>query len=101
MNRIEKLILEIKKQLFPYHHEHDIGRDCDRWRVGSSDCLTSWMIDQLTNCRQKNRCSKRGMCAYYSYSDIAKKNYDICAEIILLLENGEAKCIFDEKSSTD
>ena len=33
MNRLEKLILEIKKQLFPYHHEHDVERGCERWGV--------------------------------------------------------------------
>ncbi len=98
MNRLEKLIQEIKRQLFPYHHEHDIERGCERWEVESGDCLTSWVIEQLSNCRQKNRCSKRGMCVFYSYSDIAKKNYEICKEIILLFENGEAKCLFEKEN---
>ena len=97
MNKVEKLIAEIRKLLFPYHHEHDIGRSCERWKVENGDCLTSWMIGQLANCRQKNRCSAKGLCAYYSYSDIAKKNYEICREIILLLENGEAKCVFTDE----
>jgi hypothetical protein len=101
MNRIEKLILEIKRQLFPYRPEHDIERGCERWEVGGDDCLTSWMIEQLRNCRQKNGCSKKGMCALYSYSDLAKRNYDICEELVLLLENGSAKFIFERKSEKD
>jgi len=94
MNRLEKLILEIKKQLLPYHHEHDVERGCQRWGVEDGDCLTSWIAGQLATCRHKNRCDKRGLCAYYSYSDLAKKNYEICREVILILENGDARCIF-------
>jgi hypothetical protein len=96
MNRIEKLIHEIRNQLLPYHHEHDVEQSCERWEVEDRDCLTSWVVDQLTNCRQRNRCAKRGMCVYYSYSDIAKKNYEICREVTLLFESGEAQCIIGE-----
>ena len=97
MNRLEKLIFEIKKQLFPYHHEHDIEQGCERWGVEDGDCLTSWIAGQLWVCRQKNKCAKKRMCVYYSYSDLAKKNYEICREVMLTLENGDARCSFVEK----
>jgi len=97
MNKLEKLILEIRKQLLPYSHERDIERGCERWGVKDIDCLTPWIASQMENCRQKNRCSKKGLCAYYSYSDLAKKNFQICREISLLLENGEITCKFIEK----
>lgn len=91
MNRLERLIFDIRKQLFPYHHEHDIERGCERWEVQDGDCLTSWIAGQLGICRKKNGCSEKRMCAFYSYSDLARKNYEICREIILVLENGEAR----------
>jgi hypothetical protein len=94
MNRLEKLILDIRKQLFPYRHEHDIERSSERWLVEESDCLTSWIVAQLEVCREKNKCAKRRTCAFYSYSDLAKKNFEICQEMILILENGEAGCSF-------
>jgi hypothetical protein len=97
MNRLEKLILDIKKQLFPYSHEHDIERGCERWGVDEGDCLTSWVAGQLSICRQKNKCAKKRMCTFYSYSDLARKNFDICEEVILILENGEARCSFAKK----
>ncbi len=96
MNRLEKLILDIRKQLFPYHHEHDIARGCERWGVQDGDCLTSWVAGQLEVCRKKNRCADKRMCAFYSYSDLARKNFEICQEVILVFENGEARCNFIE-----
>jgi hypothetical protein len=97
MNRLEKLIAEIRKQLLPYRHEHDVERGCDRWEVGEEDSLTSWIAGQLASCRKKHGCAKRGLCAYYSYPDIATKNFEICREMLLLLENGEIECSFREK----
>jgi len=96
MNRLERLILEIKKQLFPYHHEHDIERGCERWGVEDGDYLTSWVAGQLAICRKKNGCADKRMCSFYSYSDLARKNYEICQEIILVFENGTARCSFVE-----
>lgn len=101
MNRLEKLILDIKRQLFPYRHEHDIERGCDRWDVDEEDCLTSWVAGQLAVCRQKNKCAKRGVCTFYSYSDLAKKNFEICNEVILIFESGEARCSFVGKKGDD
>jgi len=97
MNRLEKLMFEIKKQLLPYRHEQDIEKACERWDVSEEDCLTAWIADMLANCRKKNRCSKRELCAYYGYPDIARKNYDVCKEVILLMENGAIGCSFKEK----
>ncbi|HEY5132591.1 MAG TPA: hypothetical protein VII85_02780 [Candidatus Krumholzibacteriaceae bacterium] len=97
MNRLERLIREIKTQLFPYRNEHDIERGCERWGVGEEDCLTSWVVGQLSVCREKSKCAKKRMCAFYSYSDIARKNFEICQEVILILESGDAKCSFVEK----
>ncbi|MDD4858038.1 MAG: hypothetical protein PHD74_08015 [Candidatus Krumholzibacteria bacterium] len=94
MNRIEKLILEIRQQLFPYRHEHDVERNCERWLVDEGDYLTSWIIAQLAVCRDKNKCGKKKMCAFYSFSDLARKNFEICQEMILMLEGGEARCSF-------
>ena len=37
------------------------------------------------------------MCAFYSYSDLARKNFEICREVILVFENGDARCDFLEK----
>jgi hypothetical protein len=98
MNRLEKLIDDIKKQLFPYRHEHDIARGCERWGVREGDCLTSWVAGQLDICRKKNKCADKRMCVFYSYSDLARKNFEICREVILVLENGEARCCFTENS---
>ncbi len=97
MNRLEKLIKEIRKQLLPYHHEHDVERGCERWDVENGDCLTSWVAGQLAACRKKNKCADKKLCAFYSYSDIARKNYTVCREIALMFESGEAMCSFIEK----
>jgi hypothetical protein len=101
MNRLERLILEIKKQLLPFHQEHDVERGCERWGVDDGDCLTSWIAGQLCVCRQKNKCGKKGMCVYYSYTDLAKKNFEICREMILSLENGDARCSFVKKNGEE
>ena len=97
MNRLERLIMEIKKQLFPYHQEHDIERGRERWAIEESDYLTSWVVGQLDTCRKKSKCAEKGMCVFYSYSDLARKNFEICRELILAFENGEAACKFTEK----
>lgn len=101
MNRLEKLILDIKKQLLPFHHEHDVERGCERWGVDDADCLTSWIAGQLSVCREKNKCGKKGMCIYYGYADLAKKNFEICREVILSFENGDARCIFVKKNGEE
>ena len=38
------------------------------------------------------------MCVFYSYSDLARKNFEICREVILVFENGDARCNFVENS---
>jgi hypothetical protein len=101
MNRLARLILDIRKQLIPYRNEHDIVRGCERWGVDDSDILTSWLASQLETCRRKNRCDAKGMCVFYSYSDLARKNYDICRQMILVLENGEARCSLIEGSEEE
>lgn len=101
MNRLEKLIVEIKKQLLPYHHEHDIERGCERWEVEEGDCLTSWVAGQLAVCGKKNKCADKKLCAFYSYSDLARKNYLICREVTLMLESGDARCNFTENGDKD
>jgi hypothetical protein len=103
MRRLESLIREIRKQLFPYRNERDIERSCQQWEVEDGECLTSWVAAQLSVCRQKSKCAKKRMCSFYSYSDIARKNFEICQEMILILEGGEAKCSFvkkDEENNT-
>lgn len=95
MKRLESLIREMRKQLLPYHHEHDIERGGQRWDVGTGEYLTSWIASQLKSCHDKNRCSKRGKCSFFSYSDLAKRNYAICREILLRIENGEIRCSFE------
>ena len=89
MNRLHKLIQEMRRQLFPYHHEHDIDRGEKRWDVGEGEYLASWVAEQLRNCQKKNRCKKRGRCAFYSYGDLAKRNFEICYEVLMRIESGE------------
>lgn len=97
MKKLEDLIQEIRKQLLPFSLEHDVDRGSERWGVGDEDCLSAWILTQMSNCRQRNRCSKKGECVYYGYSDLARKNYRICREIALLIENGEIGCRYVEK----
>ncbi|MBN1163707.1 MAG: hypothetical protein JXB45_03955 [Candidatus Krumholzibacteriota bacterium] len=92
MKKLEKLIKEMRKQLFPYHHEHDIERDEQRWMIKSGDYLESWIAEQLRICKKKNRCAKRGKCVFYDYGDLAKRNYEICHQVLLRLENGDIVC---------
>lgn len=89
MDRLQKLIKEMRKQLFPYHHEHDIERGEKRWAVEKGEYLASWLAEQLRNCQKKNRCTRRGRCAFYSYSDLAKRNFEICFEVLMRLESGD------------
>ena len=96
MKRLEKLIREIRGKLFPYHHEHDINRDAERWNVAEGEYLESWLVEQLRICRKKNRCERGTKCVFYEYSDIAKKNFEICLEVQLRLENGEIKCLIED-----
>jgi hypothetical protein len=98
MNRLERLIKEVRKQLFPYHHEHDIERDRERWEVGNGEYLASWLSEQIRNCRKKNRCAKRGRCAFYDYSDLSKRNYEICREVLLRIDNGDVVCILKDEN---
>ncbi|GEM_PF-1765316 len=95
MKRLERLISDLRKQLFPFHDEHDAERSCERWEVGKGEFTALWLLEQLRNCRKKNRCDKRGRCVYYSYSDLSRRNYEICYEVILRLENGDMKCSMD------
>ncbi|MDD3642590.1 MAG: hypothetical protein PHQ19_03900 [Candidatus Krumholzibacteria bacterium] len=89
MKGLERLIREMRKMLLPYHHEHDIESGARRWQVGESEYLASWISQQLRVCREKNRCHRRESCVFYEYGDIAHKNYEICYEVLLMLENGE------------
>jgi len=101
MSRLHKLIEEMRRQLLPYHHEHDAERGGERWSVDENEYLTSWIAEQLVNCRQKNRCDRRGRCVYYSYGDLARRNYEICREVMLRLESGEISCRFKEEHAAE
>jgi hypothetical protein len=92
MERLEKLIREIQQQLLPYHHEHDIERGGDRWEVGRHEYITAWIAKQIRNCHERNRCEKKGLCVFYDYRDLAKRNFDICYEVLLRLESGGIQC---------
>ena len=99
MKRLERLIRDIRSQLSPYQHEHDTERGSERWRVGDEDYITAWIAEQLRNCHAQAGCDRKGMCVYYEYRDLAKRNYDICREIRLEMENGAIRCRFDEEDS--
>jgi hypothetical protein len=92
MDRLEKLIRDIQRQLSPYDHEHDIERGAERWEVGTQEYITAWIAGQIRNCHQRNRCDKKGLCIFYNYRDLAKRNYDICYEIMTRLETGGISC---------
>jgi len=92
MERLEKLIREIQQQLLPYHHEHDIERGGERWEVGRHEYITAWISKQIRNCHGRNHCEKKGLCVFYNYRDLAKRNFDICYEILLRLESGAIQC---------
>jgi hypothetical protein len=96
MNRLEKLIRDMQRQLFPYHHEHDIERGGQRWEVEEGEYIASWIAEQIRNCQTKNRCTKRGRCAFYTYSDLAKRNYEVCYEVLLRIENGDLKMSMED-----
>ncbi len=95
MRKLNRLIKELRKQLFPYHHEHDIERGGKRWKVENREYIASWLAEQLRSCRKKNRCDRRSRCAYYDYSDLSRRNYEICYEMMIRLENGEISCTID------
>jgi hypothetical protein len=101
MDRIEKMIRDIQKQLSPYHHEHDIERGSERWDVGKHEYVTAWIAAQLRNCHTRNRCDKKGLCAFYNYRDLAKRNYDICYEVMLRLETGNITCVIMGRDEED
>jgi hypothetical protein len=96
MKELERLIRELRKQLLPYHHDHDIDSGAVRWRIGEDEYITSWMAQQLRMCREKSRCYRRNRCVFYDYGDLAKRNYEICYEILLRLENGDISFSFVE-----
>jgi len=96
MDRKEKFIKRIKKQLFPYKSERDIEREGEKWAVSEDEYLTSWIRMVLIKCRKHSRCDETRMCEYFGYSDIARENYRICRETILMMENGEIKCRFED-----
>ena len=101
MSRLERLIEEMRRQLLPYHHEHDAERGAERWSVDENEYLTSWIVEQLLNCRKKNRCDRRGSCVNYSYGDLARRNFEICREVILRLEAGSIRCRFAESENEE
>jgi hypothetical protein len=94
MKELEKLIREMRKQLFPYHHEHDVERGSERWEISEGEYLISWLAGQLRICREKHKCDRQGRCVFYEYGDLSKRNYDICREIQIRLENGDITCDF-------
>lgn len=96
MKRLEKLIRDMRKQMLPYHHDHDIEQGTERWEVEKGEYLESWVALHLKMCMDKNRCKKRGRCAFYEYADLAKRNFEICLEVVLRLENGEIHCTLEE-----
>lgn len=100
MDRLEKLIREIQQQLLPYHHEHDIERGGERWEVGRHEYITAWIAKQIRNCHERNGCEKKGLCLFYDYRDLAKRNFDICYEILLMLENGTIRCALTGEETT-
>ncbi|HSG28615.1 MAG TPA: hypothetical protein VLA34_09060 [Candidatus Krumholzibacterium sp.] len=95
MRKIEWLIREMRKQLFPYHHEHDVERESERWDVEEGEYVASWLLQQLRVCHAKSRCQKRGKCVFFDYGDLAKRNFEICNEVQLRLENGDIRCSLD------
>lgn len=101
MKGLERLILEMRKMLLPYHHEHDIESGARRWQVGESEYLASWIAQQLRVCREKNRCYRRERCVFYEYGDIAHKNYEICYDVLLQLENGTITCLEEGSAEGD
>lgn len=104
MDKREKLIRQIQQQLMPYHHEHDIERGGARWEVGRNEYITAWIAQQIRNCHERNRCEKKGLCIFYDYRDQAKRNFDICYEILLQLESGELRFTLpadEEESGAD
>ena len=101
MKELERLIRDLRKQLLPYHHDHDIESGRRRWDVAEEDYLTSWISWHLGMCRERNRCYKRERCAFYDYGDLAKRNYEICYELLLRLENGYIACRFKDEAETD
>ena len=101
MKRLEEMIREIRRQLIPYRHDQDIAKGFDRWDVNEEECMTAWLLSQIALCRKKSGCERRGSCVYYGYSDIAKRNYDICYEINLLLESGDLRLARSEGSSAE
>jgi hypothetical protein len=99
MKELEKLIKELRKQLLPYHHDHDLDSGERRWEVGREEYLSSWIARQLEMCHDRNRCDKRGRCVYYEYGDLAKRNFEICREVLLRMESGDITCSFTEDSA--
>jgi len=96
MERLERLIREIQQQLLPYHHEHDIESGGKRWDVERDEYITAWIMRQIRNCHERHRCEKKELCVFYEYRDQARRNYDICLEILLRLESGEIQCRLTE-----
>lgn len=92
MDKLEKLIRDIRRQMSPYQHEHDVSRDGERWKVEREEYLSSWIVELLKNCRKRNKCGKRRRCIYYGYRDLSQQNYEICYEFRLRLESGDIGC---------
>jgi hypothetical protein len=38
---------------------------------------------------------------FYEYGDLAKRNYEICYEFLLRMENGSMACTFTEDSADE
>ncbi len=99
MNPDERFIKLIKKQFFPYKPEKDIESETGKWDVTAGECIASWLSTTLIKCRKRNQCAKREICEFFDYPDLAKRNYEICNEMIIRLENGVITCELDGKSS--
>jgi hypothetical protein len=98
---LKQLIKALRKQLLPYQHEGDTERGGKMWEVEEHEYISAWIAGQLRVCRQKNRCFKRERCVFYEYSDLSRKNYEICYELLLQMENGNLSCSLNEEGDSE
>lgn len=96
MKELERLIREMRGHLSPYQHEHDLESGMRRWQLQGEEVVAAWIGQQLDACRRKHRCYRRERCVFYEYGDIATRNYSICYEVLLQIENGTITCQLDE-----
>lgn len=98
MDSDERFIKLIKKQFFPYKPEQDIESETGKWDVTEGECIASWLRTTLMKCRKRSQCARRESCEFFDYPDLAKRNYKICNEMIIRLENGVISCLLERES---